>query len=314
MKLILTGASGFIGRNVLLRAPREWEILALYHQATDFEAFVSRHRLAHVRPVKCNLTDEAEVRAVAAAAGGRADAALYLAANSDPTPSASRPRWDLESNTVALITFLEHCRVGRMVFASSGAVYDGVVGEVTPSTPVDPHLPYAISKLASEQYVRFFAERRRAIDSFVNVRFFGAYGPHEPERKITTRWLRAVMAGQRSFTVRGNGQNLIDFMYVDDAVDAFLALTTAAGYSGTVDLASHAPVSVNDVVQTMARVLGVEVSVAHQGITEEFIQFISVDRTMRQRFGFEPKVSFEDGMRRLHAHFVQQGSGVGQSA
>ena len=314
MKLILTGASGFVGRNVLLRAPREWEILALYYQATDLEAFVSRHRLAHVRPVKCNLTDEAEVHAVAAAAGGRADAALYLAANSDPTPSAARPRWDLESNTVALITFLEHCQVGRVVFASSGAVYDGLVGDVTPSTPVDPHLPYAISKLASEQYVRFFAERRRAIDSFVNVRFFGAYGPHEPERKITTRWLRAVMAGQRSFTVRGNGHNLIDFMYVDDAVDAFLALATAVGYSGTVDLASHAPVSVNDVVKTMARVLGVEVSVAHQGNTEEFIQFISVDRTMRERFGFEPKASFEDGVRHLHAHFVQEGSGVGQSA
>jgi UDP-glucose 4-epimerase len=314
MKLILTGASGFVGRNVLLRAPRDWEILALYHHATDLEAFVSRHRLAHVRPVKCNLTDEAEVRAVAAAGGGRADAALYLAANSDPTPSAARPRWDLESNTVALITFLEHCQVGRVVFASSGAVYDGIIGDVTPSTPLDPHLPYAISKLASEQYVRFFAERRRAIDSFVNVRFFGAYGPHEPERKITTRWLRAVMAGQRSFTVRGNGLNLIDFMYVDDAVDAFLALATAAGYSGTVDLASHAPVSVNDVVQTMARVLGVEISVAHQGHTEEFIQFISVDRTMRDRFGFEPKASFEEGVRRLHAHFVQEGSGVGQSA
>src|SRR6185369_16329246 len=113
MKLILTGASGFVGRNVLLRAPREWEILALYHQATDLEAFVSRHRLAHVRPVKCNLTDEAEIRA-AAAAGGRADAALHLAANSDPTASASRPRWDLESNAVALINVLEHCPVGHI--------------------------------------------------------------------------------------------------------------------------------------------------------------------------------------------------------
>jgi nucleoside-diphosphate-sugar epimerase len=200
------------------------------------------------------------------------------------------------------------------VFVSSGAIYDGLVGDVTPSTPVAPRLPYAISKLASEQYVRFFAERQHAVDSYANVRFFGAYGPYEPERKITTRWLRAVMAGERSFTLRGNGQNLIDFMYVDDAVDAFLALATAAGYSGTVDLASHAPVSVNDVVQTMARVLGVEISVAHQGYTEEFIQFISVDRTMRERFGFEPKASFEDGVRRLHAHFVREGSGVGQSA
>jgi UDP-glucose 4-epimerase len=314
MKLILTGASGFVGRNVLLRAPRDWEILALYHHATDLEAFVSRHRLAHVRPLKCDLADEAQVRAMAAAAGGRADASLYLAANGDPTASATRPRWDLESNAVALINFLEHCPVGHIAFVSSGAVYDRLVGDVTPATPVEPRLPYAISKLASEQYVRFFAERRHAIDSFVNVRFFGAYGPYEAERKITTRWMRAVMAGQRSFTVRGNGQNLIDFMYVDDAVDAFLALATASGYSGTVDLASHAPVSVNDVVQTMARVLGVEMSVVHQGHTEEFIQFISVDRTMRERFGFEPKTSFEDGVRRLHAHFVREGSGVGQSA
>lgn len=314
MKLLLTGASGFIGRNVLLRAPREWEILALYHHAADFDTFVSRQRLGHVRPIKCDLTDEADVRAVAAASGGRADAALYLAANSDPTASAARPRWDLESNALALINFLQHCSVGHVVFASSGAVYDGLVGDVTPSSPVDPRLPYAISKLASEQYVRYFAERRQAIDSFVNVRFFGAYGPYEPERKITTRWMRAVMAGQRAFTVRGNGQNLIDFMYGDDAVDAFLALTTAARFSGTLDLASHAPVSVNDVVQTMARVLGVEVSVAHQGHTEEFIQFISVDRTMRDRFEFEPKTSFEDGLRRLHAHFVREGSGVGQSA
>jgi UDP-glucose 4-epimerase len=314
MRLIVTGASGFIGRNVLLRAPREWEILALYHHATDLEAFVARHRLAHVRPIACDLLDEAAVRAMAAAVGGRADAALYLAANSDPTASASRPRWDLESNTVALVNFLEYCPVGHLVYTSSGAVYDGLVGEVSPATRVEPRLPYAISKLASEQYVRYFAERRHAIGSFVNVRFFGAYGPYEPSRKITTRYLRAVMAGQREFTLRGNGENLIDFMYSDDAVDGFLRLASADGFSGTVDFASGAPVSINEVVQTMARVLGADVRIAHHGQTEEFIQFHSADRTMRERFGLVPRTSFEDGIRRLHAHFVQEGSGVGQSA
>jgi nucleoside-diphosphate-sugar epimerase len=314
MRVIVTGASGFVGRNVLLRAPREWDILALYHHAADLEAFVARHRLAHVTPIRCDLVDEADVQAVAAAVGGRADAALYLAANSDPTASATRPRWDLESNAVALVNFLQHCPVGHVVFASSGAVYDGLVGDVTPSTPVAPRLPYAISKVASEQYVRFFAERRHAIDSFVNVRFFGAYGPYESQRKVTTRWMRAVLAGQREFTVRGNGENLIDFMYVDDAADGFLRLTAATGFSGTLDFASHAPVTINDVVHTMARVIGVDVRVAHQGHTEEFIQFVSVDRTMRERFGFVPRTSFEDGVRRLHTHLVQEGSGLGQSA
>ena len=56
------------------------------------------------------------------------------------------------------------------------------------------------------------------------------------------------MDGQREFTIRGNGENLIDFMYVDDAVDGFLTLTSSAGFSGTVDFASGAPVSVNAVV------------------------------------------------------------------
>src|SRR4029079_5751032 len=97
-----------------------------------------------------------EVRAVAAAAGGRADAALYLAANSDPTASASRPRWDLESNAVALINVLEHCPVGHIVYVSSGAVYDGLVGDVTPSTPVDPRLPQPILELAAERDALLF--------------------------------------------------------------------------------------------------------------------------------------------------------------
>jgi nucleoside-diphosphate-sugar epimerase len=100
--------------------------------------------------------------------------------------------------------------------------------------------------------------------------------------------------------VRGNGENLVDFMYVDDAVDGFLALTSAAGYSGTVDFASGTPVSVNAVVQTMARVLDASVTIRHEGQTEEYIQFRSADTSMRDRFGFVPRVAFEDGVRRLH--------------
>jgi UDP-glucose 4-epimerase len=297
MRVIVTGASGFIGRNVLLRAPRDWEILAVYHQTSELEG---------------DLLNPGDVRALSAAAGGRADAALYLAANGDPAASAERPRWDLESNTVAPVTFLEQCSVAHLVYVSSGAVYDGLVGPVSPSTPVSPRLPYAISKLAAEQYVRFFAERRHALDSFINVRFFGAYGPFEPSRKITTRWIRAVMAGQREFTIRGSGENLIDFMYVDDAVDGFLTMVRASAFSGTIDFASRAPVSINQVVGTMARVLGADIHVRHESHTEEFIQFHTVDTTLRDRFGIAPTISFEEGIRKLHGRLLQEGSGVGQ--
>ena len=300
MKLLLTGASGFIGHNVLLRAPREWEIVAVAHRTPGLAAFAKAQGLANVRVEHCDLLDAGAVTAMAARIG-RPDAMLYLAANGDPAASAERPRWDLDSNTVAFVTTLEHCPSDHVVYVSSGAVYDGLTGTVTPSTPVSPLLPYAISKLASEQYLRFFAERRQSIGSYVNVRFFGAYGPYEAPRKITTKWLSAIRDGQREFVIRGNGQNLIDFMYVDDAVDGFLALTKAAGTRTTVDFASGTPVSVDDVVRMMARVAGVEVTIRHEGTVAEYIEFRSADTTMRDTFGCAPTVSFESGLQRLQA-------------
>jgi len=297
----LTGASGFIGHNVLLRAPRDWEIVAVYHRTPGLDAFVKQQNLTNVRPVQCDLLNEHDVKALAASLGGRPDAMLYLAANGDPAASAEHPRWDLDSNTAAFVTTLEHCPADHVVYLSSGAVYDGLTGTVSPATSVSPSLPYAISKLASEQYLRFFAEKRQTVKSYVNVRFFGAYGPYEAERKITTKWLTAMAAGQRDFVIRGDGRNLIDFMYVDDAVDGFLALAGAAGTRATVDFASGAPVSINDIVATMAKVSGADVTVRHEGAVAEYIEFRSADTTMRDTFGCTPKVSFESGLQRLRA-------------
>jgi UDP-glucose 4-epimerase len=201
-----------------------------------------------------------------------------------------------------------------MVYLSSGAVYDGLAGEVTPATPVNPLLPYAIAKLASERYVAFFAERRRALASYANIRFFGAYGPHEPTRKITTRWLRAILGGEREFTIRGDGRNLIDFMYVDDAVEAMLRVVADASFSGTLDLASGTPVTINDIAASMARVLGVDVTVRHEGHVPEYIEFRSADPTMRARFGFSPVVAFDDGIRRLRDFLVSERHDADQPA
>jgi len=304
VKLLLTGASGFIGRNVLLRAPRDWEIVAVYNRTTDLPAFVADRNLTRVTAVACDLVDADAVRDLGRRVG-RADAVLHLAANGDPAVSAERARWDLELNTVAVVNVLEQIAIYRMVYMSSGAVYDGLRGPVSPATPVNPLLPYAISKLASERYVAFFAERRRLLASYANVRFFGAYGPYEAPRKITTRWLRAIMDGQREFTIRGNGKNLIDFMYVDDAADALWRIVADASFSGTLDLAAGAPITIDEAVAAMARASGVEITLRHEGDVPEYIEFRSADATMRDRFGFAPSTPFDEGIRRLHAFFRQ---------
>jgi len=313
MKVVVTGASGFIGHNVLLRAPREWTIYAVYHATPGLEAFVRQHGLTNVKPVKCDLMSAADVSAMERLIGSRPDAMLYLAANGDPAVSAKRPRWDLESNTAAFVNTLEQCPAEHVVYVSSGAVYDGLRGDVSPQTAVSPRLPYAISKLASEQYLRFFVEHRGTIGSYVNVRFFGAYGPYEAPRKITTRWFEGMEAGQREFVIRGDGNNLIDFMYVDDAVDGFLALVQAKGERRTVDFASGSPISVNDVVHAMAKAIGAEVTIKHEGHVPEYIEFRSVDGTMRDHFGVKPAIAFDAGLERLRAHLRAQGSALAKA-
>jgi UDP-glucose 4-epimerase len=299
MRLIVTGASGFIGRNVLLRAPRAWEIWAVYHRATHFPAFVQSHGLSHIHPVQCDLTRIDDVRQLRAAMRRDADVALYLAANGDPTQSTKDPLWDLQSNTMALLNFLEHCPVPHVIYMSSGAVYDGLHGPVSPASPVNPTLPYAVSKLASERYIRFYAEKRGVPDSCVIVRFFGAYGPYEAERKITTRWLTALAEGRREFTLRGDGQNLIDFMYIDDAVDGLLRLVDARGERLTLDFGSGAPMTLDELVSAMACAVGVDMAICHEGQTAEDIRFRSVDRTMRDRFGVTPVIPLGEGLRRF---------------
>jgi nucleoside-diphosphate-sugar epimerase len=146
MRLIVTGASGFIGRNVLLRAPRDWRVLALYNESADFESWVDGQRLSHVAPLCCNLLQTDAIRAVLRDEEPPIDAVLYLAANGDPTRSVERPHFDLEANAAALVNFLEHCHVDHLVYVSSGAVYDGLVGAISSrgfSGPMGPTSPLA---------------------------------------------------------------------------------------------------------------------------------------------------------------------------
>ena len=100
--------------------------------------------------------------------------------------------------------------------------------------------------------------------------------------------------------IRGDGENLIDFMYVDDAVDGFLALVRAEGVRLTVDFASGTPVSINDIVAAMAANARRRGHAATRGpASPEYIEFRSADSTMRDRFGVAPAISFDDGLERL---------------
>jgi nucleoside-diphosphate-sugar epimerase len=95
-------------------------------------------------------------------------------------------------------------------------------------------------------------------------------------------------------------------LYVDDAVDGFLALLSARGASATVDFASGTPATIDEVVYSMARALGISVTIRHEGEVPEYIRFRTVDTTMRDRFGVKPSIPFEDGFTRFQRFFAAQ--------
>src|SRR5919199_4419605 len=204
MRLLVTGASGFLGRNLLPSLPTEWEVTLTYRRDAGFCRFVERWVRARSHTVQVDLSKTDDLDRLASASP-EYDACVYLAANGDPAESVRRPAYDLEANTLALVTLLERVRVGRLVYFSSGAVYDGIVGPVEPGVTARPSLPYAISKLASEHYVRSFHTRGQVGEAVI-VRFFGAYGPYEPERKIYNRLVRQfAFEREPRFTIRGDG-------------------------------------------------------------------------------------------------------------
>jgi len=226
------------------------------------------------------------------------DAIVHLAANGDPAASAADPADDLRRGPLATVNLLSAFTCRKVIYFSSGAVYDGHKGLVGPNTTLNPTLPYAISKLAAEQYVKAF-RKKGSVDAYLIARFFGAFGPYEPPRKIYTKLVRwaATAAPGEMFEVRGNGQNLIDAMYIDDTIRGIKKMLNSDVRDEVVDFGTGFPATINELVERAMKVLGrPEIRIKHVGEVPEYIEFrISPDR-MRKMFDFSPEISLENGL------------------
>ena len=224
VRVLVTGASGFIGRNLLAACPRTWEIVALYRSAGDFPAYASRVG-DHVRPLRCDLADPADAARIGPSAAGRFDIAFHLAGRVAIPRSLTDPGADLLDNALATVHVARTVAAGHLVHVSTGAVYEGQAGRADPERPLRPSLPYAAHKVLGELYARAAAERYATAARVTIVRFFGAYGPHEPAHKLYARLIRRF-AVEREPTIEifGDGTNLIDAMWIDDACAGMLRI------------------------------------------------------------------------------------------
>ena len=148
MKIIITGASGFIGKNLLLKLKKEWDVTAICRRAEGLNKFVEENNLRNVKVFRCDLSKKDDVEEAFKKLDAKFDVCIYLAGNTDPSLSVDDPGKDLADNALAIVNFLKHLKAKKIVFFSSGAVYHGLEENVDPSLMLEPKLPYAISKYA----------------------------------------------------------------------------------------------------------------------------------------------------------------------
>lgn len=310
MRLLITGASGFLGRNMLLALPTSWDVVALYRPGNDdFLTFLNARSLQHVQPVACDLTDVWQVKQAVQQTGKHFTVCLALASNTSIPTSIEEPVYDLTTNTIGLLNILQSYTFDHLVYLSSGAVYIGLAGLVGPTSALSPTLPYAISKLAAEQYIRSFALHHHMPQQATIVRFFGAYGPYEPARKLYTKLVRQF-AFERNpqFTLLGDGENYIDAMYIDDAIHALLSVIDAppAEEIRCVDLGVGEGETVNQLVVRAAHTFGLEPQLEHVGSSPEYIRFVIDPQPFAHMYHVTPTVSLETGLRSLAIHLEQE--------
>ena len=305
MRLLVTGASGFLGRNFLLSLDPSWTVDAVYSKDNNFPGFLARSGLQHVSLYRCDLSDAEQVQALADVLPKRFDIILYLAADHASVASKPDPEADLMSGSIGFTTLLSSVHSDRLVYLSSGAVYEGLRGEVGPQLSVAPCLPYAVSKLACEACIPSFRDTGY-VGGYVTLRLFAAYGRFEASRKLSTRLVRWAAGGAReAFEIHGDGGNLIDMMYVSDVVRGIKKVIVSEVSDEVVDFATGKPLSINNFVQRSAEILGVQgAPVRHVGEAAGYQEFVASSCRMEKLFDFRPETSLEQGLLELKEHLI----------
>lgn len=282
-----------------MKIPKEWKVFGIYRTDKTFLKFLEKNKLSNVYPLKCDLANVLEVKSTLEKLKN-VDVCVYLAANTNVRQLFEDPTLDVTTNIAPLTNFLKYFRGRRLIFFSSGAVYTGLEGQVSPSSNTNPTIPYAITKYASELYIKFHQNMLKTFKEYVILRFFGAYGPYEPPRKISTKLIELVKNPHKDvFTIFGDGNNYIDFMYIDDAIQGLMAVITSSEANVTVDFCSGNPLTINQLVRNVGEIFNRKIRIIHEGSSPEYIKFYASPKGTFQIFGFKTSTSLKDGFQKF---------------
>lgn len=296
---LVTGGAGFIGSHLIHALTEEG------CRVRVFDNFCTglRENLAGIEPapeiIEGDLGDPA---AVARACQG-ASHVFHLGALASVQLSVDDPLASHRSCATGTLHVLDGARkagVKRVVYAASSSAYGLPIRDVqSEDDPIRPLSPYAAAKLAGENYAQAFGATYGL--ETVCLRFFNIFGPRQradsPYSGVIALFAGAMKAGRQP-TVHGDGLQTRDFTYVSNAVQALMKAADTPGTAGrTYNVGTGRQVSVLDLVKALNQVLGTKL-VPHYGPPRAGdVRHSCADISrIRKELGYEPTVSFEDGL------------------
>lgn len=309
--VLALGGLGFVGVNLarkLLDLGARVTILtpSRARHAESAAAFESQN----VRIVEGDLRDASAMRQAV-----RGQSVIFnLSGQSGAVPSMEDPWTDLDVNCRGNLTLLEAMRtenvVGTLVFVGSRLEYGGPAQmPVREDDPMHPLCVHAVHKLAVEQYLAVYGHAY-GIRSTV-ARLTNPYGPGQPEARVTygvVNRLIHLALENKPLPIYGDGTQRRDYIYIDDAVDALLAMGASEAATGRVyNVGSGLGTRLVDMAQRITEEAGggrLEFvswpPLAERIETGDFVADIS---RIASELGWRPRVGLEDGLRRTVAFY-----------
>ena len=278
----MAGASGFIGSHLSRR---------LVESGTETHA-VSRHPHSGVGPRwwQVDLTDAEAVERVVDRV--RPDVIYHLAGYVSGSRSLDAVIPSLEQNLVAAVHVLvAAARAGSRVVLAGSMEEEVTFEEQAPSSP------YAAAKGAATSFGRMMAALHRV--AVVNLRLFMVYGPGQGDHtKLVPYVITSFLRGERPVLASGNRP--VDWIYVDDVVDALVAAGHTSDLAvGTIDVGSGVLVTIRSIVEQIAEVVGTDVDAEFGALPERPFDTVRVAdlESARTRLGWKPTTPLADGLR-----------------
>ncbi len=297
---LVTGGAGFIGSHLCEELTRRGERV----RVADSLVTGKRGNLDHLPSVEFLEGDLADLDFAKRATQG-VDYVLHQAALPSVPRSVKDPVTSNRANVDATLNVLVAARdagAKRLIFAGSSSAYGNTATlpkhEEMPSSPLSP---YALQKVVGEQYLQMFTTLYRL--ETVTIRYFNVFGPRQDPGSaysgVISLFATALLEN-RGPTIYGDGEQTRDFTYVANVVDGVLRACQAPGAVGRViNVATGSRVSLNQLFETMRRLIGVEVTPQYGPPRAGDVQDSQADiRRAREILGYQPIVTFEEGLKR----------------